>query len=155
MGMAVALVRERGWLDRLAPRASVWGTTFALIGFLIFLACMRHLMRLQIDYWMHWNTVLFLRSVLGLGFALLIAAFLLLASGRVLPLLVRWSGLGWLGTVSYSTYLYHVPVILLMHRAMGDRGFPGWIWIVSTVLITFAISYASYRWVEQRWHPNL
>lgn len=155
MGMVVALVRERGWLARLAPRASAWGTTLALIGTMIFLACMRHLMLLQMDYWMHWNTVLFLRSVLGLGFALLIAAFLLLAHGRVLPLLVRWSGLGWLGAVSYSAYLYHVPVILLMHRAVGDRGFPGWTWIAVTVLITFAISYASYRWVEQRWHPNL
>ena len=154
-GIAVALARERGWFDRLAPRALIWGTILALVSTLLFLACMRHLVRLQTDYWMHLNTVLFLRTLLGLGFALLIAAFLLLAHGRILPWVIRWSGLGWLGAVSYSTYLYHVPVILLMHRAMGDRAFPGWIWIATTVVVTFAISYGSYRWVEQRWHPNL
>lgn len=155
LGMAVALARDRGWLDRLLPRASLWGAILAVLGTLIFLACIRHLTRLQTDYWMHWNTVLFIRTLLGLGFALLIAAFLLLARGPVLPWLVRWSGLGWLGAVSYSAYLYHVPVILLMHRAVGAGSFPGWTWIAAVVFITFAVSYASHRWVEQRWHPNL
>lgn len=155
LGMAVALARERGWLNQMTPRARLWGTALALLGTLLFLACILHLMRLQTDYWMQWNVVLFLRTLLGLGFALLITAFLLLARGRVLPWLVRWSGLGWLGAVSYSVYLYHVPVILLMHRALGDRGFPGWPWVTATILLILAVSYASHRWVEQRWHPNL
>lgn len=155
LGIAVALVRQHGGFERLAPRATVWGTAFALLGGLLFLACMRHLVRLQVDYWSHWGTVLGLRTLLGLGFALLISAFLLLANGRTLPRLMRWSGLGWLGAISYSVYLYHVPVILLMHRALGPHQAPGWGWIVATVAITLALSQASYRWVEQRWHPSL
>lgn len=157
LGMATALLRQRGWIDRLVPHAHLWGAGLMLLGTLLITTYMEHLTSLPTatDYLMHWSTMIFLRTLLGLGFALLIAAFLLLAHGHMLPWLIRWSGLGWLGSVSYSAYLYHVPMILLMHHAVGSASFPGWPWIAAVVFSTFAVSYASHRWVEQRWHPSL
>lgn len=103
---------------------------------------------------MHWQTMFFLRTLLGLGFAQLIAAFLLLARGRLLPWLIRWSGLRWLGAVSYSGCLYHGSVVLLMHHAVGAGSFPRRTWISTVVLTTFAVSYASHRGVEWHWHTS-
>jgi len=83
----------------------------------------------------------------GLG----IFGFLVLAQWVRLrgPLLV------WLGTISYSIYLFHPVVMypllwLVKHDASGLlRGWPLWLYMVMTLPGIVAVSALTYRWVEQ------
>jgi peptidoglycan/LPS O-acetylase OafA/YrhL len=55
------------------------------------------------------------------------------------------------GNLSYSIYLWHVPVMLWLQRHLGYRQFHGNFWplLVSTTAVTIAIAAASWYLVEQ------
>lgn len=55
-----------------------------------------------------------------------------------------WTG----GLLSYSLYLWHVPVQELMHALLPDLPRP--LWVALAVTVPFAIAYPSYRFVETR-----
>lgn len=58
----------------------------------------------------------------------------------------------WIGTVSLSTYLWHYPVILLVHRLgwYGPDTWPGWAWNFALVTaISIALASISYQLVEK------
>ena len=153
LGIAVAYAHQRGLLQQLTHRP--WaGVALGSAGLLLVLVCLAHYVRMKTDYWQSFGTVMWSRTVLATGFALLITAFLVLANHPVLQGLVRFSGLGWLGMLSFSVYLYHVPVILLLHRNLPALQ-PGWLWNFTAVVATCGVAYASYRLVERRWHANL
>ena len=60
--------------------------------------------------------------------------------------------LTFLGTISYGVYLWHWPVnVFLTPERVHARGF--WLHVVQFA-VTFAISLASYRWVEQPIRKN-
>ncbi|MEA2023335.1 MAG: acyltransferase family protein [Actinomycetota bacterium] len=54
----------------------------------------------------------------------------------------------WIGKRSYGLYLYHWPVFVLM-RPEIDVPWGRWTTLVAQVLVTVAITEASYRWIEQ------
>ncbi|HEV7266598.1 MAG TPA: acyltransferase [Falsiroseomonas sp.] len=83
--------------------------------------------------------------VAGTGAALLLA--LVLASARVQRvLLVR--PLPWLGAISYSFYLVHVPVLLtLVHLAPPPV--PAWLPAVAAPLLAIPLAWLLYRTVER------
>ena len=56
------------------------------------------------------------------------------------------SPLAWVGRVSYSTYLYHMPLVLLMGKLMP--GFGGWTALPAYLATLLALSWLSYRYVE-------
>lgn len=70
---------------------------------------------------------------------------------RIIKLLC-WRGFVWVGLLSYSLYLWHWPIFSFARIATG--GLPSvWIWPLLLAL-TFAISYLSWRYLEQpirRW----
>lgn len=54
----------------------------------------------------------------------------------------------WLGRVSYSLYLIHLPIILaIMHLGYGRLPLP--ILLIGSVLLTFSVAELSYRYVER------
>ena len=68
-----------------------------------------------------------------------------------------WSPLRWIGLISYSLYIWHVPIIALFltyvlpyvhtwqHPAVYSLY---WIWVL---LIAFPVSLASYLLIEKPW----
>jgi peptidoglycan/LPS O-acetylase OafA/YrhL len=84
-----------------------------------------------------------------LGVAVLAAVLVLASShpgarfGRVLGT----QPLGWLGTRSYGIYLWHWPVFLVT-RPNLDLPFGGPAAAATSLVVTFCLAEASYRWVE-------
>jgi peptidoglycan/LPS O-acetylase OafA/YrhL len=54
----------------------------------------------------------------------------------------------WIGKRSYGLYLYHWPVFLLM-RPEIDIPWSRWPTLFAQIVVTLAITEASYRWIEQ------
>jgi peptidoglycan/LPS O-acetylase OafA/YrhL len=52
----------------------------------------------------------------------------------------------WLGRRSYGLYLYHFPVLSLMRHQVPVG--PLWLRMVAGILLTLAVTAASYRWLE-------
>jgi peptidoglycan/LPS O-acetylase OafA/YrhL len=59
-----------------------------------------------------------------------------------------WSSgwLVWLGRRSYGLYLYHFPVLSLMRHQVDVA--PLWLRMLAGILLTLAVTAASYRWLE-------
>lgn len=55
--------------------------------------------------------------------------------------------LAWVGRVSYSTYLYHMPLVLLMGKLLP--GFGGWMAFPLYLAALMGVSWLSYRFVER------
>ena len=70
----------------------------------------------------------------------------LLQRGRVARLL-SWQPLRWLGTVSYSLYLVHWPVMSVLTR---DRtGYEGWLLVGIVVAVSVSVAWALHLLVER------
>ncbi|GAB3629058.1 O-acetyltransferase OatA [Pandoraea terrae] len=89
------------------------------------------------------------------GFAALLpcgAAALLIYSGKTMTTPVsRCLGalpLVWIGLLSYALYLWHWPVLAYMRYVYGRYALP-WHWTVTAVLLTFALAFATYLFVER------
>ena len=54
----------------------------------------------------------------------------------------------WIGKRSYGLYLYHWPVFVLMRPGI-DVPWSRWPTLVAQIMVTLAITEASYRWIEQ------
>ncbi len=55
--------------------------------------------------------------------------------------------LAWVGRVSYSTYLYHMPLVLLLTRLAPGLG--GWLALPAYLAALMAVSWLSWRFVER------
>ena len=95
-----------------------------------------------------WDGGLMLAVVLS-GVAVLVAAHPACRTGQVLA--VR--PLRWLGTRSYSVYLWHWPVIVLT-GAQGAFPLYGLSQLVIRLGATAGLAEASYRWVERPWRTG-
>lgn len=63
--------------------------------------------------------------------------------------LLRLRALRYFGTISYSTYLFHVPVLLLVKLGMHWVGLDAWWLYAIGVPAVFAMSGVSYRLIER------
>ncbi|WP_166405840.1 acyltransferase family protein [Pseudomonas sp. AU8050] len=77
-----------------------------------------------------------------------VATALLIASRKgFISQLLSTSALVWIGALSYSLYLWHWPILAFMRYYHGRYDLPG-LWLLGFILITFLLSWLSYRWVE-------
>lgn len=97
-------------------------------------------------FWTNRFMATYWRTLLALGFGALVVAGVWMQPGAWLG----WSGLPWLGKISFSVYLWHYPVIELL-TAQG-QGLPLWMRGLTTIVLTLLVSWASWRWVESRFH---
>ena len=133
-GFFVACAVRAGWRDRLSPKASSWLSTLGLL--LVFVAIAAS------DSNTRTPSLFTLVPVVGT------------------MMYLTWSRptdpAGWLlstramvgvGLVSYSAYLWHQPLFAL-GRYLLREGFD-WRVEVGLIALTFALAYASWRWIEQ------
>lgn len=152
VGMTVAYALHRGWLRALGPHKHTAAAILALMGLALVGWCMAHYVRLTTDYWSSGTTVMLSRTVLCTGFALILASFILLNETPVFEQVVRWTQLQSLGRISYSLYLLHIPLMLLVQRYMKTAVPTGW--PLDTLLVGTMLFFAwwSHRLIETRWH---
>ncbi len=112
--------------------------------------------RLPADRWM---TVLGLAAVLGLcrdgsDYATFTASAILIwlaLQPGLLRRVLRHSALRFLGTVSFSLYLVHVPILAALQHGLHDRLSPAAIWAIG-VLASLVAAWVFYRVVERPAH---
>ena len=153
-GMAVAFAYSRGWVQRLASRFPSSGVWLAVLGMSLTLACMTYYVTMTGNYWASAPALIFSRSFLGLGFALLAASLLILQHSPGFVRAVGYTQLTSLGQISYSVYLYHSPLILLFFMHGQHLLALPWL-LLATCVAIMAVSGASFQWIERRWHPSL
>jgi peptidoglycan/LPS O-acetylase OafA/YrhL len=83
-------------------------------------------------------------GIAGLLSVVVVAAVATGADGRGGAWSSGW--LVWLGRRSYGLYLYHFPVLSLMRHQVPVG--PLWLRMVAGILLTLAVTAASYRWLE-------
>lgn len=72
--------------------------------------------------------------------------------GQVLVELLSWRPLQWLGVRSYSLYLWHWPVFMLVNSLW--RGLPQWAALVIIAVISIVAAALSYKYVENPMRHN-
>lgn len=136
VGALAALAVRAGWLSRRPARLTAVGT----VGIVALLVC---------AFFTHWSLralPLGLYTVLGLAGAATVAAVVVVpASGLARTL--SWRPLVWLGTVSYSLYVWHYPIFWTVQRR--HLAWPQPLPFVLGVTLALVAAAASYRWIEQ------
>ena len=92
-------------------------------------------------YWSNIDTMVFSRTYLSVGFSLVILSFTFLEHKVWFRALCRYSGLSFLGSISYSIYLFHLPIINAGINSGVSRNHSFSISILCCVLLVSAISY--------------
>ncbi len=81
------------------------------------------------------------------------AALLIARPGGAVNRLLSVRGMVWIGDLSYSLYLWHWPVLAAIRYIHGDYRLDAEN-LTIFVLLTLALSYCSYRWVEKSFRIN-
>ncbi|GGG79687.1 acyltransferase family protein [Corynebacterium pelargi] len=123
-------------------RASVWFWVPALV--VAWIAGQMWFGPLGLD---HPSPLQFFRKIL---FGALFGLFVMLAAWN--SRLLRTEPLQWLGRISYSLFLWHLPVLSIVLPMLGIKPFSGHFVLVSAVTIVMSIAVAdlSYRYVETK-----
>jgi peptidoglycan/LPS O-acetylase OafA/YrhL len=154
MGLLAACAYHRGWLSRFDHRPFLRSLVLFALGLSITGYAFFSYVHLTIEYWSQAWYVLGSRTVLCFGFAICILAVACLREGNRVLRLLNALGLSALGKISYSVYLYHIPILILFYRYTELAYYSKWLYIsacMGTILLT---SWISYRLVETRFHPT-
>ncbi|MCW2809204.1 MAG: acyltransferase [Marmoricola sp.] len=97
-----------------------------------------------------WGQVVF-HDVAALGWLLLLASTVLGAPGQLWSKMLSWNVLTWLGLISYSTYMWHEPVMMLLeHIGLINRSAEGLpISIAIVVLFSVGVGWVSFHVIER------
>lgn len=151
-GMLVAWLRARGFFTLGARQSRLWLALAAIVAGLIFTAVWIHFFYQAPGYWDYFHMVIFSRLWLAAGFAMWVMAGIWLSDFACAIRIGKYTGLMGLGRISYSVYLYHVPVFLWLAHAVPQ--WPGDFTPLLMAVATLAVAWASYRLVERRFYPN-
>lgn len=141
-GLALALVARRGTLPDWCRRTPWWGWGALLV--ILGLAQVP-----EVGGLVRWPPAWIFEygMVLTTGGAVLVLATVLWQPAHPLTRGLAWPPLVWLGTISYSLYLVHWPVIFLLTAA--HTGWPTVVVTLARVVLSIALAAALSRWVER------
>jgi peptidoglycan/LPS O-acetylase OafA/YrhL len=141
------LARMSGVSERVVLTAMVTVATAILFAYVL---------PLREQYWAVWGAAVFWRSGLAIAFGTGLLVFVLLPRQGLAERLLRISGLAYLGKISYSIYLFHVPLIFAALWA-GQRvpvlGLRSVLFCV-VVIALLLIASASYTLIEAPFLKN-
>jgi peptidoglycan/LPS O-acetylase OafA/YrhL len=97
-----------------------------------------------------WGQVVF-HDVAALGWLLLLASTVLGAPGQVWSRMLSWNLLTWLGLISYSTYMWHEPIMLLLeHVGLIGRSTQSLPLSIALVLVaSVTVGWVSFHLIER------
>lgn len=103
------------------------------------------------DYWTHAFSIVGTRSLLAIGFGLLVLGMLHPPASLMAG--CRFLGLPQIGQCSYSLYLFHLPIWLVMREHLPAQwGINGMIVVLFVYLVaTILVSRFVYRHIEAPW----
>jgi peptidoglycan/LPS O-acetylase OafA/YrhL len=97
-----------------------------------------------------WGQVVF-HDFAAVGWFLLMASTVLGAPGQLWSRMLSWPGITWLGLISYSTYMWHEPLMMLFQHwgliGRADQALPLTLAIV--LLGSVVVGWVSFRVIEQ------
>ncbi len=156
IGVGLAwVVTKTNWLQR-AETHYQWLSLFFLgVGILVFGLCIQQLQNLTGSFWFNSYAVIAWRTLLGLSFAAMMVGLILLDHSHLFRKTIEASGVAYLGRISYSIYLYHIPVILSLHHAEVP-GFPTTDWKMALMMtaMTLGVAMLSYHLVEEPFYRS-
>ena len=128
------------------------GTFLFMSGLLIVSVFVFHVKHIGPQFWTSASTVIFSRTFLAVGIASVIASFIVFERNNIFVKLCHWSGFCYIGTISYSIYLYHLPIFLNIKNSLPSNNL-GQFWpeLISLIVI-LGISALSYTLIEKRFY---
>jgi peptidoglycan/LPS O-acetylase OafA/YrhL len=138
---ALGIVLGREWLRRRAD-ARAWAARVHLDALLV--------VAMALFYWVLaidgrlLGDFTWMLAPLCLGLALFRAA---LARGSLADRLLARGPLAFMGRISYSAYLYHLPLLLVWHRLAGAM--PRALFLPTYLAAVIAVSWLSWRFIER------
>ncbi len=89
---------------------------------------------------------------ISIMFGVLVVGVISAFGGMTSLIIGRFSGLAYIGKVSYSFYLYHIPVILAMKPVVASYVVGFFSQFVLVLVCVLLMASASFHVVEARWH---
>lgn len=103
-----------------------------------------------VPFWADLYSMVFSRTELAIGFASLFCVFLSLENNRFLHAVTKYSGLQYLGRISYSIYLFHMPVLINIKGSLSTSDLNlYWVGVLSLGAVVL-VSAVSYHFIEER-----
>ncbi|WP_440144531.1 acyltransferase family protein [Aeromonas veronii] len=117
-----------------------------ITGFILIVSFVKNL---DDTFWIEVSSMVFSRTYLALGFGMIIFAFIMLERNKWFVRLCRWSGLSFIGMISFSIYLYHMPIINAANQVKGMISSPMLLSTSIIVMVLFMGSFSFY-FIERR-----
>ncbi len=97
-----------------------------------------------------WGQVVF-HDIAAIGWFLLMASTVLGVKGQLWSRVLSWRGLTWLGLISYSTYMWHEPIMMLLESTgVINRSAADLPWaMLAVVTVSVAAGWASFHVIEK------
>lgn len=154
LGMLVAWGHQHHWFDQKGTSATWLGSISLVLGLVLLAYCLHAYAFTGTPYWTSVWHVVWSKTILCAGFSSTLVCLLIWRHHISTFTVLHWLGLVFLGRISYSVYLYHVPVLLLAYRHL-DFLHARPVWFAATCMAcTLVLAWLSYRQVEQRFHPS-
>lgn len=107
---------------------------------------LRYFIHHATDYWSHDGSVILWRTGLVASFALAVIACAKMPNSKV----ISYSGLPWIGKISFSLYLYHLLVILVIKHSGVVQAWQ--LKLLLSTVIMLVVSWVSWRFIEKHFH---